>query len=382
MELVEIVARIGDTVVDVAHLPPGARYCIGSGPAVDLAVGTLGSFPMIDGDVVRVPAGLVARVNGGRELGPTIPIAGTIELRIGLVELTICKIAREVSPVPRPRTERRPYVYLVASLILQVSLWLAAVTLAPFQPVIRPVHRIAKVTHVTTVTTLRPPPPPPAPKPAKAPAADAKGARAGAMKPRGEHREAGPTFTSAAEATAYLAKTMGNIHIAEKLAASDGPVDPNGAFDEQGFGGGGHQFDVDRVAPEQTYAVTRWALPTYFHRKGELAPVPSIELCDDDSCLVQGPRELHAILDQLIKHEAEIAMCYREHTGDLDGRIRIRFEISPLGKVTGTYGTADGPVGYGTGTVGRCVAKLAAGLHWAPAPDQARVFIGMAFRPA
>jgi hypothetical protein len=355
MELVEVVARIGDTVLEVEHVRPGEPYRIGT-------------FPVFDGKVVHVPAGLVARVDGRRNPGPTIELAGTIELQVGLVMLTIQKTTRERQRVPRPRRELRPYLYLAASLIVQLAIWFAAVSLAPFHKLVRPVHRIAHITHVH-----EPPPPPPA-KPSRS-------AASGSMHGPAERTKTAPAYKSPGQAMAHLAKTIGEIHIAEKVAASNGPTDPNAAFDEQNFGGGGHRFNVDDVAPEKTYAVTKWALPTYFHQKGELAPIPSITLCDDDSCSVEGPRDMHAILAQLIAHEAEIAMCYREHTGDLAGQIRIRFEISPQGKVTGEYGKPDGPVGYGTGTVGRCVAKIAARLRWGQAPDQARVFIGMAFRP-
>jgi hypothetical protein len=313
MELVELVARIGDTVLEVAYLPASTSQPIGT-------------------------------------------------VQVGLVTITTRRTTLDVPRVPRPRRELRPCIYLAASLIVQLAIWFVAVSLAPLQKVVRPVHRIAHIAHIADVHEPPPPPPPPAPPPAK----PAKPAATGAMH---------------AVRPAHLAKTIGEIHIAEKLAASEGPVDPNAAVDEQGFGGGGHRFNVDDVAPEKTYAVTKWALPTYFHVKGELAPIPSITLCDDDSCSVEGPRDMHAILAQLIAHEAEIAMCYREHTGDLEGQIRIRFEISPQGKVTGEYGKPDGPVGYGTGTVGRCVAKIAARLRWGQAPDQARVFIGMAFRP-
>jgi hypothetical protein len=312
MQVVERIARIGDTILEVEHLPPCERY-------------RLGTF------------------------------------QVGLVTVTISRTTLDVPRVPRQRPELRPYVYLAASLIVLLAIWFAAVTTSPLEKIVRPTRRIAHVTHVH-----EPPPPPTTAK-------ESKPAAVGVI--AHHHREPAAT-------PAHLAKVIGNIHIAEQLAAADGPADPDAALDEQGFGGGGHRFDVDAVAPEKTYEVGKWALPTYFRKKGELAPVPSITLCDDGSCSVEGPREMHAILAQLIEHEAEIAMCYREHTGDLDGQIRIRFVISPQGKVTGEYGTPDGPVGYGTGTVGRCVAKLAARLRWGQAPDEARVFIGMAFRPA
>jgi hypothetical protein len=337
MELVELVARIGDTVLEVAHLLPGERYC-------------WGGILVIDRDTV---------------------IGGPIELQVGLVTLTIRRITRERQPVPRPRREWRPTIYLAASLIVQLAIWLAAVTIAPFEKLVRHAPRIAHVAHVH-----EPPPPPPPPPPAPKPAASAS-----TVGPVAHAHKAEFTSRNPGEAMAHLAKTIGEIHVADMVAAADGPADPNAAFDEQNFGGGGHRFDVDKVAPEKTYEVTKWAVPTYFRVKGELAPIPSITLCDDGSCSVEGPRDMQKLLAQLIAHEAEIAMCYREHTGDLEGQIRIRFVLSPQGKVTGEYGKPDGPVGYGTGTVGRCVAKIAARLSWGQAPDEARVFIGMAFRP-
>ncbi|HSN26258.1 MAG TPA: hypothetical protein VLT45_08235, partial [Kofleriaceae bacterium] len=128
--------------------------------------------------------------------------------------------------------------------------------------------------------------------------------------------------------------------------------------------------------------VERWALPTYMHVKGELAPVPAIEWCDDGSCSTRGPLELKPVLARLLAHEAEIARCYREHTGDLVGNVRVRFPIGPDGKVTGKLGTETGPVGYGTDTVGRCVAAIAQKLRWPRANDETYVFVGLAFKPA
>jgi hypothetical protein len=340
MDVVELVTRMGDTILDVEYLPATTEV-------------------------------LPART-------------------LGLVTRTMQRTRLDAPAVARPAVDRRPLAYLALALLAQVAIVLIAFRVAPFERL--PHHavpRVARVTHVPEPDA--PPPKPPTDdhedrrQRSAADIADglhdrAPATRVAAGRPR--RGTEGSPAASFAVAAAHLAKTYDDIHVAEQLAAAEGPPDPDAAMNEQGFGGGGHHFDVDAVAPKETYKVARWAIPTYFHRKGELAPVPTIEWCDDDSCVIEGPLELATVLDELEQHRAEIAQCYREHTGDLEGQIRFRFEVSPEGKVTGTYGKPDGPVGYGTGTVGRCVAKIAARLRWPQRPETTRVFIGVLFRPA
>jgi hypothetical protein len=331
MDVVELVTRMGDTILDVEYLPAATEV---------------------------IPA-----------------------RTLGLVTRTMQRTRLDAPPVPRPAVDRRPIVYLAIFLVAQLAIVLIAFRVSPFERL--PHHAVPRIAHVTHVRAPEPPPKPDKPdKPANS--HEDLRQRSAAHVAEGLHDRSPATRVAAAsygEAVAHLGKTFDNINVAGKLADASGPTDPDAIY-EGGFGGGGHHFDPDAVAPKETYKVTRWALPTYFHRKGELAPVPSIEWCDDDSCVIEGPLELATVLDELEQHHAEIAQCYREHTGDLEGQIRFRFEVSPEGKVTGTYGKPDGPVGYGTGTVGRCVAKLAARLRWPQRPETTRVFIGARFRPA
>jgi hypothetical protein len=326
MDVVELVTRMGDTILDVEYLPAATEV---------------------------IPA-----------------------RTLGLVTRTMQRTRLDAPAVPRPAVDRRPLVYLAIMAVAQLALVLAAFRVAPFERL--PHHAVPRVAHVTHV------------REPDAPVHEDLRQRSAAHVAEGLHddraparpaRKGGSPAASYAEAAAHLGKTFDAIDVAGKLADASGPTDPDAVY-EGGFGGGGHHFDPDAVAPKETYKVTRWALPTYFHRKGELAPVPTIEWCDDDSCVIEGPLELATVLDELEQHHAEIAQCYREHTGDLEGQIRFRFEVSPEGKVTGIYGKPDGPVGYGTGTVGRCVAKLAARLRWPQRPEKTRVFIGALFRPA
>jgi hypothetical protein len=328
MDVVELVTRMGDTILDVEYLPA---------------------------DTTLVPT-----------------------RTLGLVTRTMQRTRLDVPTVPRRALDRRPIVYLAIMLVAQLAIVLLAFRVAPFERL--PHHAVPRIAYVTHV---RDPDAPPPPTPANRP--EDLRQRKTAHVAEGLHDRSRRATRSPAEsygeAVAHLGKTFDAIDVAGKLADASGPTDPDAIYDS-GFGGGGHHFDPDAVAPKETYKVTRWAMPTYFRAKGELAPVPAIEWCDDDSCVTQGPLELATILDELEQHHAEIAQCYREHTGDLEGQIRFRFEVSPEGKVTGIYGKPDGPVGYGTGTVGRCVAKIAARLRWPQRPETTRVFIGALFRPA
>ena len=346
--MIEIVSRIGDTVVDIVDGPCRAH----------------------DGTPLVRP--------------------GFVEVGVVTYEIRQTTPARE--HVPRRRMDARPFVYIGASLIVQLAIWLIAVTTEPFEKLERPKHRIARITHV------RVPDPPPKPEPAKPepsethekPRPAVETSHTAVHKRAAKHEEttadALPGNPAAAEAVAiaHLGKTFDDIDVKGMLAKTDGPLVTADTEDPNAFGGGGgHHFNADAVAPEQTYAVQRWALPTFVRtHKGELAPVPTIEWCDEDSCLTRGSLPIEKVLAILARHDKQIAQCYREHTGDLVGNVRVRFPVGADGKVTGVLGTEHGPVGYGTGTVGRCIAKIAQGIRWPQADDETYVFIGLAFRPA
>ena len=91
--VVEIVARLGDTVIDFAHVPPEAPYRIG------------------DRTIVAKP--------------------GTY--RVGLVAITMERTFRVEQPVPRRRVQVRPLVYGAASLAIQLAIVFIALVTAPFE---------------------------------------------------------------------------------------------------------------------------------------------------------------------------------------------------------------------------------------------------------
>lgn len=327
----------------------------------------------------RIGETIIEIVEGPCRAHDGTPLVRPGTVAIGFVTYTI-RPREHAQPLAHPRIEKRIYGYLAASLVVQLALWLAAATFAPFEKLVDRTTRPLRLAHIH----VEPPPPKPKPEPPKPeppkPAADIHVSSEPAhARPKAAKQDAvDKLYGNEAAQIAHLAKVMNDIDVAGKLAHTDGPLyDPNN--DDSGFGGTGGHMKYD----DTTYKVERWALPTFTRtHKGELAPVPTIQWCDADSCLTRGPLELEPVLARLLAHEAEIARCYREHTGDLVGNVRVRFPIGPDGKVTGKLGTEDGALGYGTGTVGRCVAAIAQRIRWPRANDETYVFVGLAFKPA
>ncbi len=124
-QVVEVVARIGDSIVHAAHVAPSGCFRIGTQPGVDLplAEGSLGSFPLVDRNlVIRVPTGVTATT-----------IDGTTRIAFGcaVVELRLVAAPREV--VPKRRAELRPFAYGAVVLALHLAVWFLAMMTAPIE---------------------------------------------------------------------------------------------------------------------------------------------------------------------------------------------------------------------------------------------------------
>jgi hypothetical protein len=91
--VVEIVARLGDTVIDFTHVSPGARYRIAN--------------------------------------RTFIAKPGTYQ--VGLVAITMERLFRVEQPVPRRRAQVRPLIYGAASLALHIAILLIAFFSEPFE---------------------------------------------------------------------------------------------------------------------------------------------------------------------------------------------------------------------------------------------------------
>ena len=166
-QVVEVVARIGDSIVHAAHVPAGGRYRIGTHAGVDLPVadGALGAFPIVDrGLVFRRPAGFGAivtedgatRVADDRELRLRPGTRVVIALGRAVLELRVVPAPRDV--VPRRRAELRPFAYGAVVLALHLAVWFLAMLHAPIERLALEVAPIDAV-HVRVPPTLPPTPP-------------------------------------------------------------------------------------------------------------------------------------------------------------------------------------------------------------------------------
>src|ERR1700759_3608916 len=133
MRVAQVPARLADTIVDLAHVAPGERYTLGTAPGVQLAISGIREFPLVTsearGFVVRRPVGLGTLVVDGKRCDDAELVLGwaRVTLELGLVALEIELVERAAVPVPRPEVERRTPAFVVASLIVHLLVWAAAV---------------------------------------------------------------------------------------------------------------------------------------------------------------------------------------------------------------------------------------------------------------
>jgi hypothetical protein len=142
--------------------------------------------------------------------------------------------------------------------------------------------------------------------------------------------------------------------------------------------GNSSRFDPDSDPAFDTVKVTRFPIATAGKGLGETLPPPHMEWCDDDSCEARGPIALATYLHELDRHREAISTCYVDHTDQLEGTVRIRFEITTEGKAyDAEYGGA--VKGRGIGTVGRCIAKILNATQWPRESSESQVWLGIRF---
>ena len=378
--VIEVTAKIGDSTIDVVHVPPGGAYFV--------PIGAFARFPLVDDELVRVPAGAAARVAGHTVGEQRLRIGhDPIELEIGIVHYEIQRIRREPLPVARPRVDRKLPLYFAASAILLVSIWLVAVVTHPYRA--PPAKKHPQFVHIDHAETKKPEPAkPPKPEPAK----EATKAAASSGHPRRQSRgevasRAGhddqelTVFSAMARVAALPSPTI------ELDGSGAGPDDYIVASDY----GNGRNFNVDDNPDYASTKVGNYDIPTAGKMLGQTLPPPRIEFCDADSCLAHGPIAVGTFVNELARHEKAISDCYVDHTDHVAGTVRLRFAVSPDGKAHGVSPKLGGasyredvsgpPVGTGIGTVGRCVASIVGKTRWPKASAETTVWIGIAFSP-
>ena len=326
-DVVEVVARFGDTIVDVTHVGPNDTYRIGSAQGTNVSVPGLVCFPLVTGAKLRFPVGVHPALHDG-----------WTELRFGDVTLHIKRTKLSRAPLARRRFERRTLVFIAASLIAHLALWFIALAYAPFErlPRQRSVLRIARLPDA--------PPPPPEPKPIKPPpkTAASKHGSAAVVQPERPARVVGELerpYKSAAEATAALAASFDKIDVAGALA----DLRPEDTYREdeanaRGFGGS-RRFDPNEREGFESVKSGAYATMIY-----------DIKQCPNKACTVTGPIPSLFVRTHLLAHMDGIYACYVQHASE-PGTIVLSFTITPDGAVRDASGS-------GLGETGPCAARV------------------------
>ncbi|HEY5948076.1 MAG TPA: hypothetical protein VIV40_21415 [Kofleriaceae bacterium] len=329
-DVVEVVARFGDTILDVTHVGLTDTYRIGTAPGTNLVVPGLVSFPLVAGGNVRCPVGLVSRERDG-----------STELRSGELTLTLTRAKLRRAALARPRIDHRAPAFLLLSLVAHIAVWLVAMITAPFEQLPRTKPR-PRLVHIPNA------PMPPDPKPPVRKQESATGAQ-----PARVARVARTSRAAASEATHVdvgtvtrsLMKQLDEIDVAGKLAE----LRPEDTYNEdeansRGFGGG-RRFD-----PSQREGFGSIESGPY-----EMMPF-DVKLCPEKSCTVEGPIPALFIRTHLHSHMTEIYDCYMRYASG-PGTIVLEFTITPDGAVRDARGS-------GLGETGACAARVAGEIYF------------------
>lgn len=331
-QVVEVVVRFGDTILDVAHVGPRAAYHIGTAPGVDLAVAGHTCFPLVDGGAFRLPLGAPARTLDGRTV---------LEIEGVTVELARCEAP--VTRIARPRASLRMPAFALGSLVAHLCVWLAAISVEPLERLVesrRPRLRFVHVAHEPEPplpAAARPTPvqqEPPAPAPAPVLAAAPRKRTADVSAPRS-------SVDNAARTAAQIASIVDDTRVVERVSA----LRPEDTYNEddanaKGFGGS------PRFPPGETIKTG----------EGYELMLYDVKLCPAKSCTLSGPVPESFVRAQLHEHMAAIYDCYVRHASG-PGTIVLEFSIGGDGSVRGARGS-------GLGETGACAARVLPDIYF------------------
>lgn len=348
----QITARFGDSLVETAEIERDGSYRIGTAPGVDLAVARIGSFPIVTGDatgfIVRTPVGM------GDATDVRLAADQPVTLRFGMITITI-ELVAQTAPLPVRKIDRRPYAFIVGSLIVHLLVWGAAIVFAHAPIAKKP--RPRTVLHPVLAKILSSPPrvvpptvgataaPPSHPAPPKSAGGLDELAAAAASAP-GDSKSFSPAYRAYLEAL--------DQHMKDMLAAA-GPLYIED--DAEGFGKHGGAFDPTHRA-WGTIATGRYktissghAVGDDYHLAGE--SFPELALCESPHCEIAGSLDKDAVQHVIAPQVAALANCVGQDS------LTLALEIAPNGHVKKVHGH---------GKIGRCAANVIGQLAF-PAAD-------------
>jgi hypothetical protein len=348
--VVEVVVRLGDTLLDVAHVPPAGCYRIGTAAGCELAALGLTCFPIVDGGTIHTPVGLPVSRRGD-----------AIVLRVGLVDIELGRIARQAVSLARPRVDLRMPLFVLASLALHLAVWLAAELHAPLERLAEsPRMRVARL--VEKPVPL-PPEHPVEPRQRAAPASAQPARRARVAKSsrsaaRSEHDHRAVTVSSA---VASVLKSFDDTRVVEQVSAltEEGQYIEDDA-NAQGFGGG-RRFDPSQREGFESVKSTGYAIIPH-----------DVRLCPKKSCEVVGPIPALYVRTHLHHHMDAIYDCYLAHASG-PGTIVLEFTITGDGAVRDARGS-------GLGETGACAARVVGEIFFKALERETRVRYPVLFK--
>ena len=355
--VVEIVVRFGGTIIDVAHVAANGAYRIGTAPSVDLPVIGSTCFPLIDQLVLRAPAGTPAcRTIDGRKVAIDASMVRLlpgfeIELELGAITIAIAVVPPSRTELPRPSLDRRLPAYLAVALVAHLAMWAVAevrtpppeMTIAPRPPprVMRIASREPAPHAVTQRSDEEPAPGPPPPRP--------------------RTRRSPP---SALESARLLARTLGDMHVADALDQAGLYVEA----DAPRFGGA-RQFDPATRAGFASIATGRYETISNGPGTGDDFDLPTsgvhVAICESE-CAATGALGARLLRGILEAHARELAACGASgETTDLaidnDARGRVRHASS-------------------SAAFGHCIEQVARSITVPAASGDTTLTAGLAFR--
>ena len=395
MDAVEVVSRLGTSVIAITHLRDGAAYRIGTAPGVDLAVPIATTFPLVERGVVRIPSGIHATVReGGREYPVTsfelwLGAGMRVELMIGLVTIQIARVELPNERIPQPPFERRVPAYVAGSLVLHVLLWALAITFAPLE---EPLERMSDALEMAVRIARFDAPPQPPPAPATAPftaTTDPVSAPTPAdtvpKLPTSRRGRAVAQVRKAGFLTADGLSDFSAVIVEGDLAARFEGVGPAYREDDAtakqfGGGGGGPKFNPGTIAAGAYQTVSdgraagdeydlAGAVPDQRHR-------PVVEMCTGRPCATDGPQSIATVRRLIAVRSPLLVRCYHHHAVVRSrGTVTLDFEIDRNGEVLRASSR-------GFGAVAACVQAVVEKIDFpiAPGQPQTTVKFSLGFR--
>jgi hypothetical protein len=347
--VVEVVVRLGETVLDSTHVAAKSRYRIGTARGCELAVGGLTCFPLVDGGTIRTPVGM-----------PIERRDDTTVLRIGLIEIELTRMKLAVSRVARRRIDLRMPLFVLASLALHLIVWLAAEANGPLERLVAPPHmRLARLVE-------KPVPPPERPDEprqraaasAAQPARRARIAKSSRTVARGELE---PRSVNVTDAVGSVMKSFDRTRVVEQVSA----LTEAGQYNEddanaEGFGGS-KRFDPSQREGFESVKSGGYATMVY-----------DVKLCPKKSCEVKGPVPALYVRTHLHHHMDAIYECYRTHATE-PGTIVLTFTITGDGAVRDASGS-------GLGETGACAARVVGEIFFRAFERETRVRYPVQFK--